>query len=243
MRSLALIVLLFASTAFGAENPRVFVTDSQSWEVGAGAGGSSGEFGSAGSGGARPQTAEVIKTFHERCSNVILNNRRDKADYIVVLDHEGGKASIRRDNKIAIFNQATGDAIFSRSTRSLGNSIKEGCSAIYQDWSRRDAAARTNADVESLNAPATGAPASPEARGLTSSQALVRVQVSSDPAAADIEVDGAFVGNTPSALNLAPGEYRITVSKRGYTAWQRTLRVGGGNVNLMAELVREQKAE
>lgn len=54
------------------------------------------------------------------------------ANYAVVFDHEGGKI-ISKDNKIAVFNRA-GDAIFSHSTRSLGNSIKGACAAILSDW-------------------------------------------------------------------------------------------------------------
>ena len=70
------------------------------------------------SGGARPQTAEIVKTFGERCPDVIVNNKPDKADYVVLLDHEGGKGLIKRDNKMAVFNK-DGDSIVSHSTRSL----------------------------------------------------------------------------------------------------------------------------
>jgi PKD repeat protein len=70
------------------EHARVFITDSQSWEVGGGAGGSAGTFGAESHGGARPQTAEIIKTFGERCPEVVTNNIQTKTDYIVVLDHE-----------------------------------------------------------------------------------------------------------------------------------------------------------
>ncbi len=46
-----------------ANRPRVFITDSQSWETNGAAGGINGAFGASSSGGARPQTAEIIKTF------------------------------------------------------------------------------------------------------------------------------------------------------------------------------------
>jgi hypothetical protein len=85
-----------------AEKARIYVTDSHSWEVGNSGGGVDGTFGTAGSGGARPQTAEIIKTFGERCPDVLVNNIRQKADYIVVLDHEGGKSWMAHRNKIAV---------------------------------------------------------------------------------------------------------------------------------------------
>src|SRR5690349_15351581 len=56
-----------AATVSSDEKPRVFITDSQSWEISGASGGTSGGFGGSVKGGARPQTAEIIKTFGERC--------------------------------------------------------------------------------------------------------------------------------------------------------------------------------
>lgn len=53
----------------------------------------------------------------------------------------------------------------------------------------------------------------------------------------DIEVDGSFVGNTPSALNLAPGKHEIVVKKSGYQDWTRSMMVGTGSVRVNAEMV------
>src|SRR5690242_5045786 len=72
-----------------AYRARVFITDSKSWEMSGGFGGSQDAFGGSGGGGARPQTAEIIKTFGQRCPDVVVNNRQDRADYVVLLDHEG----------------------------------------------------------------------------------------------------------------------------------------------------------
>src|SRR5262245_49654827 len=127
------------------DNPRVFISESQSWSS---TGGSplGGVIVSArggitisqrGRGGARPQTAEIVKTFNERCPRCVVTMNREKADYVVVLDHEGGKTSIRRDNKFAVFNK-DGDAIRSGSTRSLGNAVKDACAALTGDWRSRN---------------------------------------------------------------------------------------------------------
>ncbi len=84
-----------------ADKPRVFITDSESWSYVSNAGGGGGAFAAHGAGGARPQTAEIVKTFGERCPQVVTNNKMEKSDYVVVLDHEGGKGVLRHKNKVA----------------------------------------------------------------------------------------------------------------------------------------------
>jgi hypothetical protein len=138
-RNIILVVALFALPNFAQEKdsqkdkPRVFVTDSKSWEISGGFGAGADAGGGTISGGARPQTAEIIKTFGERCADCIVTIKQERADYVIILDHEGGKPFVRRDNKFAIFNK-DGDAIKSGSTRSLGNSVKEACEAMMKDW-------------------------------------------------------------------------------------------------------------
>jgi hypothetical protein len=111
----------------------VTFTDSESWETrgSSAAGGNSNGWGatSSFSGGARPQTAEIIKTLNQRCPEFTVTNNLGKADFVVVLDHEGGKGLLRHRNKIAIFNR-NGDDIFSDSTRELGNAVKDACEAM-----------------------------------------------------------------------------------------------------------------
>src|SRR5438105_10977224 len=126
-------ILTVALATFAAGKPRVFVSDSKSWEISGGGGGTSEGFGGSTHGGARPQTAELIKTFSEKCQEVVVNNKQEKADYVVLLDHEGGKGLLRKDNKVAVFNH-DGDSIVAKSTRSLGNSVQDACKAILQDW-------------------------------------------------------------------------------------------------------------
>ena len=216
-RLLVMTAALILVSVAAAENPRVYVEESQSWEMKGAVGGTEDGFGGASSGGARPQTAEIIKTFNERCGNVVINNKKEKADYIVLLHHEGGKDLVRRDNKVVVFNR-DGDAILSQSTRSLGNAVNDACGAITKDWMANPP--KVNASLDQL----------PVSTGETS------LEVTSMPAGADIEVDGNFVGSTPSAIHLKPGEYNVAVRKSGYTSWERKVRVTGGNVNLVAEL-------
>ncbi|MGH9817115.1 MAG: hypothetical protein ACRD6I_13655 [Candidatus Acidiferrales bacterium] len=94
-KALSLGILAFALTAvaMGQGKVRVYVTDSKSWEVKGGVGVADGSGGGSVGGGARPQTAEIIKTFNERCPEVIVTMNREKADFVVLLEHEGGKTS------------------------------------------------------------------------------------------------------------------------------------------------------
>src|SRR3984885_2640959 len=131
------------TTSSDQDKPRIYVTDSNSWSMQGSAGGTNGTFAASSSGGARPQTAEIIKTFGQRCPQVVTNNRVDSANYIVELDHEGGKGLLTHKDKIAVFVQKTGDSIFSKSTLSVGGSVKDACTAILAHWGAHSNELRT----------------------------------------------------------------------------------------------------
>jgi PEGA domain len=221
--------------------PRVYVADSESWEM-IGGWGMSGNRNANGSGsvsgggytagGARPQTAEIIKTFNQRCSSVTITNNVQKADFAVILDHEGGKGLVHRRNKIAVFNR-DGDVIFSDSTRELGNSVKDACQAILSAPPRPLA---PSAPSPSAQSPA--AQSIPKAENLPS-DALV--DITSLPTGAEAELDGSFIGNTPSTIGVSPGDHTISVKKKGYKTWERKIKVSTGRVNVSAELEAEVK--
>jgi hypothetical protein len=69
------------------------------------------------------------------------------------------------------------------------------------------------------------------------------LEFSSNPAGADIEVDGNFVGTTPSSITVAPGDHAITIRKNGYKSWERKMKTSSGNVKVVAALEQETKAE
>lgn len=60
---------------------------------------------------------------------------------------------------------------------------------------------------------------------LDPSRGQVPVAVNSEPAGAEIHVDGRFEGSTPSKLSLQPGAHTITVSRPGFKPWQRVVNV------------------
>ena len=78
-------------------------------------------------------------------------------------------------------------------------------------------------------APAPVAPAPPAV-----TQASLVIE--STPPGADIQIDGAFVGNTPSTVPVVNGNHEITVQKKGFADWTRKLNVTGGSIHLIADL-------
>ena len=85
-------------------------------------------------------------------------------------------------------------------------------------------------------APTTAAAATPEAV----STALAKLQMESSIPGADILLDGNFVGDTPSDVQVAEGEHTVTVKKSGYKDWERKIKVtAGSSVHLNAEMEKE----
>jgi len=86
----------------------------------------------------------------------------------------------------------------------------------------------------------TGGPASTVTEAAAAQETL---EFSSTPPGADIEVDGAFVGTTPSSLSVAAGDHAIKIHKSGYKTWERKMKTSSGSVKVVAELEEETKAE
>jgi hypothetical protein len=84
-------------------------------------------------------------------------------------------------------------------------------------------------------APAQGLTASSHDHNVSSSSA--KIQIESTPPGADIEVDGSFVGNTPSDVQVAEGDHTVVVKKSGFKNWERNLKSSAGSsVHIGAEL-------
>ena len=67
------------------------------------------------------------------------------------------------------------------------------------------------------------------------------VNVSSNPAGADVSLDGNFVGNTPATLKLDPGKHTVTLKMAGEKDWAREITVeAGSEVQLTANLEKSQ---
>jgi hypothetical protein len=66
--------------------------------------------------------------------------------------------------------------------------------------------------------------------------ATAQIDLASTPSGADIEIDGKFVGSTPSSVTVAPGDHDIAVKKSGFAVWDRKVSVSSGHININAEL-------
>jgi hypothetical protein len=238
-----------------SQKPRVFVTDSDTWQ--AVGGGGYGSFGIGGTAAAPPQTAEVIKTLTQRCLEVTVNNRPDMSDYIVRLVHETNQGALSHKDKILVFARKTGDAIYSKSTMTVSGSVQGACWAISKHWDANAAMLASlpaaaggvvGVPVPAGGYPAAGryqgaggypAPVAAAAPGAVAAPAAVvtaGLTVDSTVPGSEIEIDGEFVGSTPSTVAVAPGRHLITVKKKGYSDWSRWMTVSGAAVRVSADL-------
>jgi hypothetical protein len=71
--------------------------------------------------------------------------------------------------------------------------------------------------------------------------ATAQLDIASTPSGADIEIDGKFVGSTPSSITVAPGDHDVTIKKSGFADWTRKVSVSSGHVNISAELESQGK--
>ena len=92
----------------------------------------------------------------------------------------------------------------------------------------------------SAAAPISAPPAAPAAESSASCAPTFSgacVTITSEPAGADIYVDGKFMGNTPSVLALPIGSRQIRVEAAGRKPWTRALEAtAGSRVSLRATL-------
>ncbi len=89
--------------------------------------------------------------------------------------------------------------------------------------------------------PTTAAPATPATSAAPAATDQAHLQVSSTPDGADIEIDGSYVGNTPSNVGVTPGQHQISIKKTGFKPWERKITVSTGQVNVNATLEAELK--
>src|SRR5712675_3143872 len=66
--------------------------------------------------------------------------------------------------------------------------------------------------------------------------AATELEVSSTPSGADIEIDGNFVGSTPSTVGVAAGPHQLSVKKAGFTPWERKITLSSGHIKIDAAL-------
>ena len=65
------------------------------------------------------------------------------------------------------------------------------------------------------------------------------VQIDSRPDLAEVWLDGKFVGSTPLAYRVAPGDHKIELVRPRYASWTRTLTVMPDQPTRVAALLQE----
>lgn len=110
---------------------RVFVEANESWESAGGILGNPDGLGGGTRGGARPQRAEVMKAFRKlpECAAFGVTLVRDKANFTLLLDYDGGKLFFEKDSKVALFDP-NGDLIHTESRTTVKAAVRGACLAI-----------------------------------------------------------------------------------------------------------------
>ncbi len=131
LASSALFAIALPSLGGPANKPRVFITESTSPQISGDATVGDAKGALAFTGGTSPQNIEVMKAFSQHCPGVIVTADRDKAQYIVRLDHDAINPTTPfvHGNKVAVFDKNE-DLMYSNTTRLLSSAVKSACAAI-----------------------------------------------------------------------------------------------------------------
>jgi len=113
--------------------------------------------------------------------------------------------------------------------------------AAEKNGSVNPAPVTTSVPAQTVNAAVPApVPASTPAVIQNDPPATTSIALKSMPEGADIEVDGMFMGNTPSTVQLKTGQHKIVVQKKGYATWERTIMLNaGGNIIVDVNLEKE----
>jgi len=109
--------------------------------------------------------------------------------------------------------------------------------AQAERFAAQSAVPATSQAMPSLSPTPVNIPAASNALTTATPGSVVSVlDISSSPTAAEIEIDGAFVGNTPASVEVSPGDHILTITKNGFVSWERKLKAMPGHVSLSPEL-------
>lgn len=194
----------------------------------------------------------LAKTHHEvfnvPCSELwpaVKDTLRNSGKYgIIGIDNNemtasynmGGNLTGKRINSVVLNNQG-GNCDLQVQTAFSGlvnNDAGDFKKRVDESLAKLKAAGAAKPAAEAAT---PGAPSATEAAAATPAKpAAAQVAVASTPDGAEVSIDGAFVGNTPSSIELTPGDHTVAVHKKGFKEWARQIKVTGGNISLRAEL-------
>jgi PEGA domain len=210
------------------------------------------------------EAMEVTKDLQKDCSGVIVTLNQSNADYTVMLNRESkhNRGLLRTNSQVQVATRL-GDILGTNSTRTVGNASKDACKLILSDWGQHGRTTVPDspapAPAAALVVPATEPPPAEAARAAivpaaqpqpttgvagpnaatpaAATSSTVKLQIESIPLGADIEVDGNFVGNTPSYVQVSKEGHTVVVKKSGFKNWERKLKSSAGSsAHIVAEL-------
>jgi hypothetical protein len=112
-------------------------------------------------------------------------------------------------------------------------SVSSSCCALTRPGGEVETVSTVQSPPTTMTA---GGGAGTNAINAARSTAEATAEISSDPLGADIEIDGNFVGSTPSSVGIVAGEHTVRVSKSGYRRWERILKSSTGKIKIAARL-------
>ncbi len=190
---------------------------------------------------AAPAFASTHKdTFNVPCNELwraLKDTLRNSGKYgIIAIDNEemtasynmGGNLTAKRVNSAVLNNKENG--------ASCELQVQTAFSGLVNN-DAGDLKKRVEASLSKLkNEPLPNPTAPPEQSNTPVAVVQASLTIDSTPAGADIEIDGAFVGSTPSTITVDPGSHQVVVKKKGFNDWSKTLNVTGGTIHLNADL-------
>jgi PEGA domain len=247
MKQLFLIFIFVSGLALGQDKPRVFVQGKGSQNLttsGSGGGGQHwGSWGARSTFDSHDEAMQVTRDLQKDCSGVTVTLDQSVTDYTVILNRESkhNRGLLRSNSQVQVANRL-GDVLGTSATRTVGNASKDACQLILADWGQHGrisipgpAPTPATATVPAVSQATVAGMTQVEPTAATSSK--VKLQIDSSPSGADIEVDGNFVGSTPSDVQVAEGDHTVVVKKSGFKNWERKLKSNAGSsVHLGAEL-------
>lgn len=119
---------------------------------------------------------------------------------------------------------SSGTLVASNNTEAVGQAMSTGQNTVVP--------ASLSVPTQSLLPPQnSGSASSNDSKPLPA-----KLEISSNPSGADIELDGAFVGDSPSLIGVTSGEHTLKISKKGFKPWEKKVTVSTGTISISAEL-------
>ncbi|MGO8984017.1 MAG: PEGA domain-containing protein [Terriglobales bacterium] len=113
--------------------------------------------------------------------------------------------------------------------------------ALPADEVRPGTPAAEEESLPAVPANSAGTPATAAVLQSSTAQSSTAVRFTSTPAGAEIRVDGNYVGNTPSTIEVGPGRHFVVLALPGFSKWKRELLVSSGSdVTLTATLQKNR---